>query len=67
MMARISWGDRGVESAAFQFVRHDARNRTVPRALGDEGAASDEIARESADFGARLVAQGDQVSIELWA
>jgi poly-gamma-glutamate capsule biosynthesis protein CapA/YwtB (metallophosphatase superfamily) len=67
MMARISWGDRGIEGAAFQFVRHDARNRTVPRALGEEGAAFDEIARESAGFGATLVAQGDQVSIELRA
>jgi hypothetical protein len=67
MMARISWGDRGIESAAFQFVRHDACNRTLPRALGDEGAAFDEIARESAGFGATLVAQGDQVSIKLQA
>ncbi len=24
MMARISWGDGGIESATFQFVRHDA-------------------------------------------
>jgi poly-gamma-glutamate capsule biosynthesis protein CapA/YwtB (metallophosphatase superfamily) len=65
MMARVSWSDRRIENAAFQFVRHDARNRTVPRALGDEGAAFDEIARESAGFGATLVAQGDQVSIKL--
>jgi Bacterial capsule synthesis protein PGA_cap len=67
MMARISWRDGGIESAAFQFVRHDARNRTVPRALGDEGAAFDEIACESAGFGATLAAQGDQVSIKLRA
>ena len=67
MMARISWGDREIESAAFQFVRHDARNRTVPRALGDEGAAFDEVARESAGFGAVLAARGDQISIELRA
>jgi poly-gamma-glutamate capsule biosynthesis protein CapA/YwtB (metallophosphatase superfamily) len=67
MMARISWGGRGIESAAFQFVRHDARNRTVQRSLGDEGAAFDEIARESAGFGAVLAARGDQVSIELQA
>ncbi len=43
------------------------RNRTVLRVLADEGAAFDEIARESAGFGASLVAQGDQVSIELRA
>ena len=65
MMARISWGDGGIESAAFQFVRHDARNRTVMRAVADEGAAFDQIAHESAGFGAVLAARGDQVSIEL--
>ncbi len=60
-------GRRRDREAAFQFVRHDARNRTVPRALADEAAAFDEIARESAGFGAALVAQGDQVSIKLRA
>jgi poly-gamma-glutamate capsule biosynthesis protein CapA/YwtB (metallophosphatase superfamily) len=65
MMALISWDGRDIESAAFQFVRHDARNRTVPRALADEGATFDEIARESAGFGAALAASGDQVSIKL--
>ena len=65
MMVRISWADGGIETATFQFVRHDARNRTVPCALGDEGAAFDEIARESAGFGAVLAAREDQVSIEL--
>jgi Bacterial capsule synthesis protein PGA_cap len=65
MMARIFWGDGGMESATFQFVRHDARNRTVMRALEDEGAAFTEISRESAGFGAVFAARGDQVSIEL--
>jgi Bacterial capsule synthesis protein PGA_cap len=65
MMARISWGGGRIESAAFQFVRHDARNRTLPCALADEGAAFDEIARESAGFGAALAADGDQIAIEL--
>ncbi len=67
MMVRVSWGGGGIESVAFQFVRHDARNRTVPRVLADEGAAFDEIARESAGFGAVLAAQGDQVTINLRA
>jgi poly-gamma-glutamate synthesis protein (capsule biosynthesis protein) len=65
MMARIIWGNGGIESAAFQFVRHDGQNRTVPCVLADEGVAFDEIARESNAFGAVLTAQGDQVSIEL--
>ena len=67
MMARISWAGGEIESASFQFARHDALNRTVPCALAKEGAAFDEISRESAGFGAALVAQGDRVSIKLQA
>ena len=63
MMARVTWGAGAIESAAFQFVRHDAQNRTLPRVLADEAAAFDEIARVSAGFGAALSAQGDRVSI----
>ncbi len=65
MMVRAIW-DRGrIEKATFQFVRHDDRNRTVPRALTDEGAAFDRIARESARLGAKIVAQGDEIEIDL--
>ena len=65
MMVRAIW-DRGrIEKATFQFVRHDDRNRTVPRALTDEGAAFDRVARESAALGAKLVARGDEVEIDL--
>jgi capsule synthesis protein PGA_cap len=65
MMAQVCWGGDGVESAAFQFVRHDERNRTLPCALADEAAAYDEMARGSAGFGAALSAQGDRVSLML--
>jgi len=65
MMARVSW-DRGrIAHAAFQFVRHDRHNRTVPCALGDEGAAFDEIAQHSTGRGARLTAHGDEVALDL--
>ncbi len=67
MMARVSWSGGAIESAAFQFVRHDEANRTLPRALADEGAAYDEIARESAGLGAAFSAEGDRVSIKLRA
>lgn len=67
MMARVSWGGGAVENAGFQFVRHDAQNRTVPRTPAEEAAAFDEIARASAAFGATLAADGDRVSIELRA
>jgi poly-gamma-glutamate synthesis protein (capsule biosynthesis protein) len=65
MMARVSW-DRGrIAHAAFQFVRHDRHNRTVLCALGDEGAAFDEIAQHSTGRGARLTAHGDEVALDL--
>jgi poly-gamma-glutamate capsule biosynthesis protein CapA/YwtB (metallophosphatase superfamily) len=67
MMARVSW-DRGrIERAAFQFVRHDLHNRTVTRALSEEGAAFDEIAQRSSGLGSKLAPRGDEVEIELRA
>jgi poly-gamma-glutamate synthesis protein (capsule biosynthesis protein) len=65
MMVRATWDRERIEKVTFQFVRHDDRNRTVPRVLADEGAAFDRIARESAGLGAKLVAQGDEVAIDL--
>jgi poly-gamma-glutamate synthesis protein (capsule biosynthesis protein) len=67
MMVRTSWQAGRLERAAFQFVRHDNRNRTVPCGLADEGAAVDELAMRSLDLGARLVADEDEVRIELGA
>jgi hypothetical protein len=64
-MVRAIWDRERIERVTFQFVRHDDRNRTVPRALADEGAPFDRIARDSARLGAKLVTQGDQVAIDL--
>jgi Bacterial capsule synthesis protein PGA_cap len=65
MMVRAAC-DRGrFERVTFQFVRHDAENRTVLRALADEPAAFDQIARESAALGAELAADGDQAIVKL--
>jgi poly-gamma-glutamate synthesis protein (capsule biosynthesis protein) len=67
MMVRVSW-DRGrIARAAFQFVRHDQHNRTVPCKLAAEGAALDEIVQRSGALGARLAAEGDEVCIDLRA
>jgi poly-gamma-glutamate capsule biosynthesis protein CapA/YwtB (metallophosphatase superfamily) len=65
MMVRISCGPERIEKAAFRFVRHDDRNRTVLRALADERSAFDQITQKSAAFGARLAARGDDVWIDL--
>ena len=67
MMVRIGCERAGIAEASFQFVRHDERNRTVPRPLAEEGAAFDEIARESAALGAQLAARGDRVVVALRA
>ena len=65
MMARVSWDRARIGRAAFQFVRHDRDNRSIPCKLANEGAALDEIMRRSAALGARLAAQGDEVWIDL--
>jgi poly-gamma-glutamate capsule biosynthesis protein CapA/YwtB (metallophosphatase superfamily) len=65
MMVRISWDDRRIERAAFQFVRHDRQNRTVPCALADEAEAFDDLAQRSVSLGARLARRGDEVEIDL--
>ena len=67
MMARISWSREQIERAAFQFVRHDDRNRTVPRGAGEEKAAFDEIARRSAELGAKIAIRGDEILVDLRA
>ena len=67
MMVRTSWDKGQIERAAFQFVRHDRHNRTVPCTLADEGAAFDELAQRSAALGARLAPRGDEIEIELRA
>jgi poly-gamma-glutamate capsule biosynthesis protein CapA/YwtB (metallophosphatase superfamily) len=67
MMVRVLYGAGRIERVAFQFVRHDDRNRTVLRALAEEGPAFDLIAQESARFGAKLIAQGDEAWIDLGA
>jgi poly-gamma-glutamate synthesis protein (capsule biosynthesis protein) len=67
IMARISWDRERVAQATFQFVRHDDHNRTVPRAVGEEAAAFDEIARRSAPLGAKLAIRSGEVLVDLGA
>ena len=67
MMVRVSCEQGRIERVAFQFVRHDDRNRTVLRSLIDEGAAFDMIARESAALGAKLTRWRGESQIDLGA
>jgi poly-gamma-glutamate synthesis protein (capsule biosynthesis protein) len=65
MMARVAAGKAGVDTASFQFVRHNDRNETYLCRLADEADALSEIVEASAQFGTKLTPQGDQVRVGL--
>jgi poly-gamma-glutamate capsule biosynthesis protein CapA/YwtB (metallophosphatase superfamily) len=65
MMTEIEYEGGCITGAGFRFVRHDAHNRTVPRAPAEEGAAFDELARHSGALGARLELAGDLARVDL--
>ena len=63
MMVRASVAGRAIESVGFQFVRHNARNETVPCTLAEETAELDDIQRRSEPYGTRFTPRGDQVMV----
>jgi poly-gamma-glutamate synthesis protein (capsule biosynthesis protein) len=65
MMARVCARKGGVESATFQFVRHNDRNETYLCRLADEAEALAEITKASTPLGTRLTPDGEQVRVEL--
>ena len=65
MMAIVIWDRARIERVGFRIVRRDEHNRTVLRAIADEAAAFDAIARASAAFGTLLAAEGDKASVAL--
>jgi poly-gamma-glutamate synthesis protein (capsule biosynthesis protein) len=65
LLARITLDERAVTRAAFQFVRHNEKNETVPCKLATEGVAFADITKRSAPFGTELRPQGDEVVVEL--
>jgi poly-gamma-glutamate synthesis protein (capsule biosynthesis protein) len=60
MLARVTTGERGVERASFQFVRHNDRNETVLCAMRDEGEMLAKIGKRSAPFSTRVEVEGDE-------
>lgn len=64
MMVRASIADRSIARVTFQFVRHDAANRTVLCALADERDELDDVRTRSAANRTRLVAAADEVALE---
>ncbi len=65
MMARITLDGKAIESATFQFVRHNDANESVLCALPDEQATLADIVKRSAPFGTQLAPHGDQVALPL--
>jgi hypothetical protein len=49
--------------AAFSFVRHNARNETVPRHVAAEQAEVDELRRLSTRVGTTLQVEDDEVVV----
>ena len=47
MMVRAQCDRERISRLTFQFVRHDAQNRTILRSLADEAAAFDQISRRA--------------------
>jgi hypothetical protein len=65
MMVRAQCARERISRLTFQFVRHDAQNRTILRGLSDEAAAFDQIAQESKTLGAELAPNGDEAVVKL--
>ncbi|HXA23904.1 MAG TPA: CapA family protein [Acetobacteraceae bacterium] len=65
MMAQLSCTARTMERVSFRFVRHNARNETIPCRLSDEAAELDVIRLRSAGYGTAFVSQDDEVVITL--
>jgi len=63
MMAKLSFDDRRLERAAFEFVRHNDANETYICRLADEETELADIEKRSRDLGARLTRDGNEVVI----
>lgn len=65
MMPRIVLDRNGIDSVAFQFVRHNDANETVLCALAAEQAELADIAARSAAYATGLQQNGDWVQIAM--
>ena len=63
LMLHIAVEDAAIVRAAFSFVRHNARNETVPRPIAAEQAEVDPLRRLSARFGTTLQVEGDEMVV----
>jgi hypothetical protein len=65
MLISATCGKKGLEGAAFQFVRHNDRNETYLCQLDKETETLADIVAKSASLGAKLTADGSRVRIDL--
>jgi poly-gamma-glutamate synthesis protein (capsule biosynthesis protein) len=63
MMLRATVADRTITRTGFQFVRHNARNETVPCRLADEAAELGDLTTRSAAYGTRPLPLDDTVEV----
>ena len=63
LMLHVAVEDAAIVRAAFSFVRHNARNETVPRAIAAEQAEVDQLRRLSTRFGTTLQVEGDEMVV----
>ena len=63
-MVEAALDKKGLRDVGFRFVRHNDANETVPCALADEGESFGELAKRSAQHGAKLSARGERVLAE---
>ncbi len=54
LMLHASLDDGALQEVAFTFVRHNAKNETVPRDFGAEQADLEDIRKKSARFGTEI-------------
>ena len=65
MMAKVEFGDAGIDSAAFEFVRHNHDNESYICDLAEEEEEFLDIEKRSRDMGTQIVREGNQVTLKL--
>jgi poly-gamma-glutamate synthesis protein (capsule biosynthesis protein) len=63
LVARLAVEDGRLARTAFSFVRHNARNETVPRAVSAEREELENLQEMSARFGTALDVDGDEIVV----
>lgn len=65
MMVRATIESKRLDRIAFQFVRHNDRNETVPRSVSDEQQALVDVATRSSERGTKIAVVGTEAVISV--